>query len=93
MNTSDPYRRKEPPVKPEIILPIIAAALLLLAGAVCLIRSWMVAKNRYVCSGCGYRFRVKWYKRPFVRLRGKDRALLTCPVCRNSDLFRREETT
>ena len=80
-------------MKPEIILPIIVATLLLLAGAVCLIRSRMAAKNRYVCSGCGYRFRVKWYKRPFVRLRGKDRALLTCPVCRNRDLFRREETT
>ena len=80
-------------MKPEIILPIIAAALLLLAGAVCLIRSRMVAKNRYVCSGYCYRFRVKWYKRPFVRLRGKDRTLLTCPVCRNRDLFRREETT
>ena len=81
-------------MKPEIIIPIIAAAaLLLLAVAFCLIRSRMLAKNRYVCSGCGYRFRVKWYKCPFVRLREKDRALLTCPVCRNRDLFSREETT
>ena len=78
-------------MKPEIIIPIIAAAFLLLAGAFCLIRSRMLAKNRYICSGCGYRFRIKWYKRPFVRRQGKDRARLTCPVCRNRDLFSREE--
>ena len=78
-------------MKPEIIIPIIAAALLLLAGVFCLIRSWMLTKTRYLCSHCGYRFRIKWYKRPFVRQKGQNQALLTCPVCRTRDLFGRED--
>ena len=79
-------------MKPEIIISIIAAAALLLPLSIfMIIRSWVLAKTRFICSYCGYRFRVKWYKRPFVRRRGKDQANLTCPVCRTHGLFRWEE--
>ena len=49
--------------------------------------------TRFICSHCGYRFRIKWYRRLTTRRHGKDQALLTCPVCRTHGLFRREEKT
>ena len=80
-------------MKPEIIIPVIAAALLFLLSVLCVIRAWMVGKTRFICSHCGYRFRIRWYKRPFTRLQGKETALLTCPVCRTHGLFGREKET
>ena len=80
-------------MKPEIIIPAIAAAVLLPLILYWIIRMLMLAKTRFICSHCGYRFRIRWYKRPFTRLQGKETALLTCPVCRTHGLFGREETT
>ena len=78
-------------MNPAILLSLIASVLLPLL-VLCIIRICSLGKPRYVCTHCGYHFRVKWYKRPFVRRHGKDQATLTCPVCRTHGLFGREET-
>ena len=79
-------------MNPAILLPILAAVLLPLI-ILCIIRLCSLGKTRFVCSHCGYRFRIKWYRRLTTRRHGQDQALLTCPVCRTHGMFRREEKT
>ena len=83
-------------MKPEIIIPIIAAAVLILLFLLCVPRTCRLREitgTRFICPRCGYRFRVKWYRLLFSRRLPKrgEPASLTCPLCRTHDLCQREE--
>ena len=58
----------------------------LIVAAIFIIFSFVISKDKYVCTKCGRKFNPKWYRCIFSPNEGDSR-ILKCPHCGHKGLF------